>query len=277
MRNSSSKCECPVAGHRTLAAFTVHPSERTKISTDELSWQAPSVSTSRGGRARRNAWQKPRPMTRRSHRLPQRRPLDDTRRVYRHARTPAPTSPLLSQVIVVSFVRSNAEGTVGHLLRDWRRLNVALSRAKRKLVLIGSLRTFSSCAVLLSLAGILKTRGWVYSLPRGANQMYPLGLAGLEEPGDRRDTTVVAGVKTAADGYAVGSDREPNRMFPGNTVGEFHSKSGSKSVRESSETGLPARSRVGTAPSSVEESLTGVRLSGAGIARAGKWRPRSAD
>ncbi|CAN0550098.1 unnamed protein product, partial [Ectocarpus sp. 12 AP-2014] len=77
------------------------------------------------------------------------------------------------KVIVVSFVRSNAEGTVGHLLRDWRRLNVALSRAKHKLLLVGSLRTLSSCAVLNSLAGILRDRGWVYSLPPGAHRMYP--------------------------------------------------------------------------------------------------------
>ncbi|CAN0133139.1 unnamed protein product, partial [Laminaria digitata] len=82
------------------------------------------------------------------------------------------------EVIVVSFVRSNAEGTVGHLLRDWRRLNVALSRAKRKLVLIGSLRTLSSCAILASLANILETRGWVYPLPPGAHRTYPEGLGG---------------------------------------------------------------------------------------------------
>lgn len=78
-----------------------------------------------------------------------------------------------AQVIVVSFVRSNAEGTVGHLLRDWRRLNVALSRAKSKLLLIGSLRTLSSCAILSSLAGILKARNWVYPLPPGAQHAYP--------------------------------------------------------------------------------------------------------
>lgn len=86
------------------------------------------------------------------------------------------------KVIVVSFVRSNAEGTVGHLLRDWRRLNVALSRAKHKLLLVGSLRTLSSCAILNSLADILETRGWVYPLPPGAHRTYPRGL-GLEAEG----------------------------------------------------------------------------------------------
>lgn len=81
----------------------------------------------------------------------------------------------------MSFVRSNAEGTVGHLLRDWRRLNVALSRAKHKLLLIGSLRTLSSCAVMSSLGSILKSRGWVYSLPPGAHRLYPQGLANPEK------------------------------------------------------------------------------------------------
>ncbi|CAM9404524.1 unnamed protein product [Scytosiphon promiscuus] len=100
------------------------------------------------------------------------------------------------KVIVVSFVRSNAEGTVGHLLRDWRRLNVALSRAKQKLLLVGSLRTLSSCAVLNSLADILKTRGWVYALPPGAHRMYPRGL-GVETPGGE---SVGNGVGEAAVG-----------------------------------------------------------------------------
>jgi DNA replication ATP-dependent helicase Dna2 len=34
--------------------------------------------------------------------------------------------------IVVSFVRSNPEQSAGHLLRDARRINVALTRAKVK-------------------------------------------------------------------------------------------------------------------------------------------------
>ncbi len=37
-------------------------------------------------------------------------------------------------VIVLSLVRSNATNDVGELLKDWRRLNVAISRARCKLV-----------------------------------------------------------------------------------------------------------------------------------------------
>uniref|UniRef100_A0A8D2KAY8 DNA replication ATP-dependent helicase/nuclease DNA2 n=1 Tax=Theropithecus gelada TaxID=9565 RepID=A0A8D2KAY8_THEGE len=40
-------------------------------------------------------------------------------------------------IVLVSFVRSNKDGTVGELLKDWRRLNVAITRAKHKLILLG--------------------------------------------------------------------------------------------------------------------------------------------
>uniref|UniRef100_H3G6X5 DNA replication ATP-dependent helicase/nuclease n=2 Tax=Phytophthora ramorum TaxID=164328 RepID=H3G6X5_PHYRM len=40
-------------------------------------------------------------------------------------------------VILVSFVRCNEEKHVGELLTDWRRINVALTRAKQKLLLVG--------------------------------------------------------------------------------------------------------------------------------------------
>ncbi|MCO6042232.1 IGHMBP2 family helicase [Thermococcus alcaliphilus] len=47
------------------------------------------------------------------------------------------------EVIVLSFVRSNTEGELG-FLTDLRRLNVALTRAKRKLIAIGDSETLSA-------------------------------------------------------------------------------------------------------------------------------------
>jgi regulator of nonsense transcripts 1 len=44
------------------------------------------------------------------------------------------------EVIVISAVRSNSEGSIG-FLKDWRRLNVAVTRAKRGLIIIGDAST----------------------------------------------------------------------------------------------------------------------------------------
>ncbi|KAJ7324266.1 hypothetical protein JRQ81_017286 [Phrynocephalus forsythii] len=39
-------------------------------------------------------------------------------------------------IIIVSFVRNNSDGSLGELLKDWRRLNVAITRAKHKLIML---------------------------------------------------------------------------------------------------------------------------------------------
>lgn len=44
-------------------------------------------------------------------------------------------------MIILSLVRSNRSGNAGRLLNDFRRLNVAVSRAKHKLIMIGSFAT----------------------------------------------------------------------------------------------------------------------------------------
>lgn len=48
------------------------------------------------------------------------------------------------QVIIISFVRSNSKGFSGRLLNDFRRLNVAVSRAMKKLIFVGSYFTLHS-------------------------------------------------------------------------------------------------------------------------------------
>jgi predicted DNA helicase len=62
------------------------------------------------------------------------------------------------EVVIVSFVRSNETGELG-FLRDLRRLNVSLTRAKRKLVLIGDATTLESDACYKRLIESAKARG----------------------------------------------------------------------------------------------------------------------
>lgn len=48
------------------------------------------------------------------------------------------------QFIILSLVRSNPEQQVGILGREWRRINVAMTRAKSKLLIVGDLQTITT-------------------------------------------------------------------------------------------------------------------------------------
>ncbi|NJE03815.1 IGHMBP2 family helicase [Thermococcus sp. MV11] len=61
------------------------------------------------------------------------------------------------EVIVLSFVRSNKRGELG-FLKDLRRLNVSLTRAKRKLILIGDSSTLSAHATYKRLVEFVRER-----------------------------------------------------------------------------------------------------------------------
>jgi DNA replication ATP-dependent helicase Dna2 len=75
--------------------------------------------------------------------------------------------------IVISFVRSNTSGNSGRLLEDFRRLNVAVSRAKRKLVMIGSFTTLNKGSdVLRPVLQNMRRRNQIVKLPEDALQRY---------------------------------------------------------------------------------------------------------
>ncbi len=76
-------------------------------------------------------------------------------------------------VILVSFVRSNELGNCGNLLNDSRRVNVAFSRAKRKLILFGSYQTLHrGSETLRPLLDKMKSNGWFFTLPPNASLAY---------------------------------------------------------------------------------------------------------
>ncbi len=61
-------------------------------------------------------------------------------------------------VIVISLVRDNAEGNIG-FLRDLRRMNVAITRARMKLIIVGNAQTLSRHKFYRALIEHIKERG----------------------------------------------------------------------------------------------------------------------
>ncbi|KAG6549576.1 hypothetical protein Mapa_008958 [Marchantia paleacea] len=70
--------------------------------------------------------------------------------------------------VLISFVRSNPQRQSGHLLADWHRINVAITRAKTKLVLLGSKTTLSSAPILKLLIEKVDRIGGLLELPANA-------------------------------------------------------------------------------------------------------------
>ncbi|KAF3929219.1 hypothetical protein AA313_de0204339 [Arthrobotrys entomopaga] len=74
--------------------------------------------------------------------------------------------------IIISLVRSNGKENVGELLKDWRRINVAFTRAKTKLLIIGSKSTLKTNELLGKFVDMMEARDWVYDLPQDAHRMH---------------------------------------------------------------------------------------------------------
>lgn len=77
------------------------------------------------------------------------------------------------EVIVLSLVRSNEASNVGELLKDWRRVNVALTRARTKLLILGSWDTIRMGSELLAkFCQLISERNWRVDLARNALGMH---------------------------------------------------------------------------------------------------------
>ncbi|KAG0649780.1 DNA replication nuclease DNA2 [Hyphodiscus hymeniophilus] len=79
------------------------------------------------------------------------------------------------EVIILSLVRSNEARSIGELLKDWRRINVAFTRAKTKLLVVGSKETLKGredgpgeTEMVARFVGLMEERRWVYDLPADA-------------------------------------------------------------------------------------------------------------
>ena len=67
--------------------------------------------------------------------------------------------------LLLSFVRSNEEHLTGQLLEDWRRINVAITRAQKKLVMVGSVQTLRQIPLFDELLDLVQGKGWLIDLP----------------------------------------------------------------------------------------------------------------
>ncbi|KAK6834387.1 hypothetical protein PG987_009081 [Apiospora arundinis] len=68
------------------------------------------------------------------------------------------------EVVVLSLVRSNESCNIGDLLKDWRRINVAFTRAKTKLLVVGSrstLRGSGESEMVSRFVRLMEERDWV--------------------------------------------------------------------------------------------------------------------
>ncbi|KAK4164507.1 hypothetical protein QBC43DRAFT_300292 [Cladorrhinum sp. PSN259] len=73
-------------------------------------------------------------------------------------------------VILLSLVRNNEARQIGELLKDWRRINVAFTRAKTKLLVIGSRKTLRDCGdqeMVSKFVKLMEEKEWVYELEGG--------------------------------------------------------------------------------------------------------------
>ena len=68
----------------------------------------------------------------------------------------------------MSLVKSNEKQQPGDLLTDWRRINVAITRAKHKLVLVGCAKTLAGIPFFAEILQAAADGGWLVQLPAAA-------------------------------------------------------------------------------------------------------------
>ena len=80
------------------------------------------------------------------------------------------------EIIILSLVRSNEAKSIGELLKDWRRINVAFTRAKTKLLVIGSRETLKGKGpdsngeeeMVARFVKLMEEKAWIFDLPKTA-------------------------------------------------------------------------------------------------------------
>ncbi|KAI9465655.1 AAA domain-containing protein [Lactarius psammicola] len=128
--------------------------------------------------------------------------------------------------IIMSMVRSNEEGIVGDLVKDWRRMNVAFTRARAKLIIFGSRTTLARTPLLESFFQLMEDEGWILQLPRGAHEIHAEALFPPESAHTKRGRQDSVG-----DQNNPKSEEQSGKRSP-------HGAGTNKRIRRSPDTGL---------------------------------------
>ncbi|KAK4689519.1 DNA replication ATP-dependent helicase/nuclease Dna2, partial [Tremellales sp. Uapishka_1] len=99
--------------------------------------------------------------------------------------------------ILISLVRSNEGGSIGELLRDWRRINVSFTRAKKKLVIFGSRKTLGQDLLMKGFFELMEEKKWIMELAQGADEIH------TERGETRSKEEIAAEEKTQLKGEVV--------------------------------------------------------------------------
>lgn len=141
------------------------------------------------------------------------------------------------EVIVLSLVRNNEACSIGDLLKDWRRINVAFTRAKTKLLVVGSRSTLQGIGrmekrekkdakeksgrdthngetgeeMLARFVSLMEERVWIYDLPADAldNHLF-------EEVPTTQAASSSLGIDKSLMGFGGGA------RFPGKDVDNYN-------------------------------------------------------
>ncbi|AQZ16294.1 DNA2 (YHR164C) [Zygosaccharomyces parabailii] len=119
------------------------------------------------------------------------------------------------EAIIISLVRSNKEQNGGALLKELRRINVAMTRAKSKLIIVGSRATISSVPQMQRLINFLHEKGWIYELQQSFKQCYTFPTEHSQE----------------ADTTTTRSQRKHKQKHKGGTHGAANIRSDSNVVK----------------------------------------------
>ncbi|EDO04399.1 hypothetical protein SS1G_06882 [Sclerotinia sclerotiorum 1980 UF-70] len=85
------------------------------------------------------------------------------------------------EVTILSLVRSNEAGNIGELLKDWRRINVAFTRAKTKLLVVGSRGTLKGSSERREVQGEKKEEMVFLGAFLGGGRWFDAGECGSGE------------------------------------------------------------------------------------------------